>query len=277
MALIKCPECGREISDKAVSCPKCGCPIEEEMLDINYAFKNSQNDFVPKQYDDSKKRITLVLCVFGGYLGIHRFYVGHYKMGIFYFLTAGLFFIGWIRDIICLLNDSFFKKYDEKQYNKNESLRMQKEMYEKYKLNPTPFHILAEEIGSENNSMNLAVKRFIDETGADLKTAREIMFPVYHDGKSPKEVQEEHKAKQQQNWKDIGEACQTIQNAFGGSKVAKCPKCGSTSISYDTKKLSFGRALVGDALAGPTGAILGGLSSKKGYAVCLKCGKRWKI
>lgn len=28
MALIKCPECGREISDKASSCPHCGYPIE---------------------------------------------------------------------------------------------------------------------------------------------------------------------------------------------------------------------------------------------------------
>lgn len=27
MALIKCPECGNEVSDKAVSCPRCGCPI----------------------------------------------------------------------------------------------------------------------------------------------------------------------------------------------------------------------------------------------------------
>lgn len=27
MALIKCPECGKEISDKAASCPNCGCPI----------------------------------------------------------------------------------------------------------------------------------------------------------------------------------------------------------------------------------------------------------
>lgn len=26
MALIKCIECGREISDKAVVCPQCGCP-----------------------------------------------------------------------------------------------------------------------------------------------------------------------------------------------------------------------------------------------------------
>lgn len=27
MALIKCPECGNEVSDKAASCPRCGCPI----------------------------------------------------------------------------------------------------------------------------------------------------------------------------------------------------------------------------------------------------------
>ncbi|MFT4005228.1 MAG: zinc ribbon domain-containing protein [Lacrimispora sp.] len=29
MALIKCPECSKEISDKAKSCPNCGCPLEE--------------------------------------------------------------------------------------------------------------------------------------------------------------------------------------------------------------------------------------------------------
>lgn len=29
MALINCPECGKEISDKAKSCPNCGCPIAE--------------------------------------------------------------------------------------------------------------------------------------------------------------------------------------------------------------------------------------------------------
>ena len=29
MALLKCSECGREISDKAVSCPGCGCPVSE--------------------------------------------------------------------------------------------------------------------------------------------------------------------------------------------------------------------------------------------------------
>lgn len=28
MALIKCPECGKEISDKAACCPNCGFPVE---------------------------------------------------------------------------------------------------------------------------------------------------------------------------------------------------------------------------------------------------------
>jgi ribosomal protein L37E len=29
MALIKCPECGKDVSDKAKACPHCGCPISE--------------------------------------------------------------------------------------------------------------------------------------------------------------------------------------------------------------------------------------------------------
>ncbi len=30
MALIKCPECGKEISDKASACPNCGMPLRRE-------------------------------------------------------------------------------------------------------------------------------------------------------------------------------------------------------------------------------------------------------
>lgn len=29
MALIKCPECGRDVSDRAASCPGCGCPVQQ--------------------------------------------------------------------------------------------------------------------------------------------------------------------------------------------------------------------------------------------------------
>ena len=35
MALIKCPECNMDVSDKAGSCPKCGCPISTNVSDIS--------------------------------------------------------------------------------------------------------------------------------------------------------------------------------------------------------------------------------------------------
>ena len=34
MSLIKCPECQRQVSDKAVSCPNCGFPISSVVRDI---------------------------------------------------------------------------------------------------------------------------------------------------------------------------------------------------------------------------------------------------
>lgn len=32
MAMIKCPDCGREISDKAAACVGCGCPITQSTI-----------------------------------------------------------------------------------------------------------------------------------------------------------------------------------------------------------------------------------------------------
>lgn len=32
MALIKCPECGKEISDKATSCPNCGYSVDKKSV-----------------------------------------------------------------------------------------------------------------------------------------------------------------------------------------------------------------------------------------------------
>ena len=29
MALIKCKECGKEVSDKALQCPNCGAPVKK--------------------------------------------------------------------------------------------------------------------------------------------------------------------------------------------------------------------------------------------------------
>ncbi len=31
MALIKCPDCGREVSDRADKCPSCACPLNQDI------------------------------------------------------------------------------------------------------------------------------------------------------------------------------------------------------------------------------------------------------
>lgn len=49
------------------------------------------------------KWVALLLCIFLGLLGAHKFYEGKIGMGILYLLTGGLFCIGWIIDIIAIL------------------------------------------------------------------------------------------------------------------------------------------------------------------------------
>lgn len=52
MALIKCSECGKEISDKADKCPNCGCPVKKQpytvtindtVVDIDSIWENHRN------------------------------------------------------------------------------------------------------------------------------------------------------------------------------------------------------------------------------------------
>ena len=50
------------------------------------------------------KTIAIVLCCLLGGLGIHRFYLGYYGMGVLYLVTGGLCGIGVIIDLIKLIN-----------------------------------------------------------------------------------------------------------------------------------------------------------------------------
>jgi len=42
-----------------------------------------------------------------GLLGVHRFYVGKKGTGILWLFSAGGFIIGWIIDVLAILNGSF--------------------------------------------------------------------------------------------------------------------------------------------------------------------------
>lgn len=51
--------------------------------------------------------VTLILSIFLGGLGIHRFYVGKIGTGIIWLLTAGCCGIGWIYDIVKVATGTF--------------------------------------------------------------------------------------------------------------------------------------------------------------------------
>ena len=53
------------------------------------------------------KTVALLLCIFVGGLGIHRFYVGKIGTGVLWLLTAGCFGIGALVDLIMIACGTF--------------------------------------------------------------------------------------------------------------------------------------------------------------------------
>ena len=60
-------------------------------------------------------------------------------------------------------------------------------------------------------------------------------------------------------------------------KMAKCPRCGSTSLSTHKKGYGIGKGIVGAAVAGPLGLMAGNIGSGKVMVTCLNCGYKFKM
>lgn len=51
MALIRCPECGKEVSDRAASCPGCGYPIDEYVALLRDREEKTEQSAAPEKED----------------------------------------------------------------------------------------------------------------------------------------------------------------------------------------------------------------------------------
>lgn len=107
----KCEYCGTPVPDGKNKCEACGAWCHEEpkkaktgntdnvFTKIGNAVSNTADKV--KLSDKAINSIVLFLVtVFFGVLGIHRFISGKIFTGILWLLTGGLFFIGYIIDII---------------------------------------------------------------------------------------------------------------------------------------------------------------------------------
>jgi hypothetical protein len=59
--------------------------------------------------------------------------------------------------------------------------------------------------------------------------------------------------------------------------VAKCPKCGCTSIQGAKAGYDAGMGCLSWILLGPLGLLCGACGNNTMYSHCLKCGHKWKL
>ena len=121
---MKCADCGANIYDDVNRCQYCGAYQNQPQQNAYQAPPQGQYQQVYQQppaqpvvvnvFNDSAGRVfanvsarsrwvAFFLCLFLGYLGAHRFYVGKVGTGILYLLTAGLGGFGWVLDLVFIL------------------------------------------------------------------------------------------------------------------------------------------------------------------------------
>lgn len=108
-----CKNCGSVIDQNSKFCSECGTAQnggapQQPVINVINNNTNVNKNF--GGYIHKSKWVAFFLCLFLGYLGAHRFYVGKIGTGIIWLFTMGFFGIGWILDLIFILLGGFRDK-----------------------------------------------------------------------------------------------------------------------------------------------------------------------
>lgn len=110
-----CKHCGSKIDKDCVICPKCGKQVEDlkqaqapivinnTNTNTNTNINRNVNASVGHPAREKNKWVAVLLCLFLGVIGAHKFYEGKIALGVIYIFTMGLFGIGVLVDLISLL------------------------------------------------------------------------------------------------------------------------------------------------------------------------------
>lgn len=86
--------------------------IKNEVIHKNKNTKKAKSS----SYGGKMQIVALILCVFLGLLGVHRFYLGYSGMGVIYLFTFGLFGFGWLIDTLLLIIPNGLTPKDKDSY-----------------------------------------------------------------------------------------------------------------------------------------------------------------
>lgn len=112
-----CPKCGSGTTDTDSVCSVCATPLHRIQTNYipgpppaqqtqtsqqpTYTINNNEDD------DRSDFLVTLLLNIFLGYMGVHRFYTGHVWIGVIQFLTGGGCGVWYMIDMIMIAMGSY--------------------------------------------------------------------------------------------------------------------------------------------------------------------------
>jgi len=300
MALITCPECGKQISDRAPACIHCGFPLE--LLNN----ENAQNDSIAD---------NVVSTIQPNDLG-YKIRLKSYEVNRTVILKTLIYALEVEYDVAKSLIDSLpsdiFASNDHSKIESiSEILKNKKCSFEILKngdvintitFNPAEF----EDAGARYEIELVNTKGYATRTisilktqcGFDMTTAQEIIhnlpavvltsyerakivkvsqafsnvgvsYRVYKDGAQI----ELHSSMSINNSRaTIMSQKQTASVVILEEDEIKCPRCGSTSFQVTKQGFGFGKAAVGGILLGPVGLVGGAIGSNKIKRICNKCG-----
>lgn len=121
-----CAYCKSRVFESDRKCQSCGSTVFIAEMEIPAQAAPGADAFAPevifevleprapygldrygRPYSSRNRWIAFLFCVFGGWVGLHRFYTGRVAGGIVFLLTGGVFGIGVFVDAMAILFGSF--------------------------------------------------------------------------------------------------------------------------------------------------------------------------